>query len=47
MADLNKLDFSPGSGVRSVSLEGPQGFSLVGEINAAFKPAKQIEYLAP
>jgi penicillin V acylase-like amidase (Ntn superfamily) len=47
MVDLNKLDLSPGSGIRSVALEGPQGFALVGEINGAFKAAKQIEYLAP
>jgi hypothetical protein len=33
--------------LRSVALEGPEGFALIGEINSAFKPAKQIEYLAP
>ncbi|MFN4897110.1 MAG: linear amide C-N hydrolase [Pseudomonadota bacterium] len=47
MVDLSKLDLSPGSGLRSVALEGPEGFALIGEINSAFKPAKQIEYLAP
>lgn len=45
--DLTKLDLSPGSGVRSVALEGPEGFALLGDINAAFKPAAPIEYLAP
>jgi penicillin V acylase-like amidase (Ntn superfamily) len=45
--DVNKLDLSPGSGVRSVALEGPDGFALLGDINGVFKPAAQIEYLAP
>lgn len=45
--DLSKLDLSPGSGIRSVALEGTEGFALIGEINAAFKPAAPITYLAP
>jgi choloylglycine hydrolase len=47
MVDLNKIDFSPGSGVRSVALEGDDGFKLQGEINSAFQPAQPIAYLAP
>jgi penicillin V acylase-like amidase (Ntn superfamily) len=47
MVDLAKLDLSPGSGVRSIALEGSEGLSLIGEISGAFKSAKQINYLAP
>jgi choloylglycine hydrolase len=47
MVDLNKIDFAPGSGVRSVALEGEEGFKLQGEINEAFKPTQPIAYLAP
>ena len=47
MVDLNKIDFAPGSGVRSVALEGEEGFKLQGEINNAFKPTQPIAYLAP
>ena len=47
MVDLNKIDFAQGSGVRSLALEGEEGFKLQGEINAAFKPAQPISYLAP
>lgn len=47
MVDLNKLDFSPGSGVRSIALEGEAGFALQGEISTAFKPNDPIAYLAP
>ena len=47
MVDLNKIDFAQGSGVRSLALEGEEGFKLQGEINAAFKPAQPINYLAP
>jgi len=47
MVDLNKIDFSQGSGVRSVALEGEEGFKLQGEINSAFQPAQPIAYLAP
>lgn len=45
--DLKKVDFSPKSGVRSVKVEGDEGFNLIGNINAAFKPAEPIVYLAP
>lgn len=47
MVDLNTIDFSPGSGVRRVALEGDDGFTLQGEINAAFQPAENIAYLEP
>ena len=47
MVDLNKIDFSPGSGVRSAALEGEEGFNLQGEINNAFKPTQSIAYIAP
>jgi choloylglycine hydrolase len=45
--NLNNVDFTPKSGVRSVSLEGPEGFALMGSINTAFKPAENITYLKP
>ena len=45
--NLNEVDFSPGSGIRAVTLEGPEGFALMGKINAAFKPAENINYLMP
>jgi len=45
--DLNKIDFAPKSGIRSVALEGDEAFKLQGNINDAFKPAKPIVYLAP
>ena len=44
---LNNVDFTPKSGVRSVSLEGPEGFALMGSINTAFKPAENITCLKP
>jgi hypothetical protein len=47
MVDLHKIDFAPGSGVRSVALEGEEGFKLQGEINNVFKPTQPIAYLAP
>jgi penicillin V acylase-like amidase (Ntn superfamily) len=47
MVDLNTIDFGPGSGVRSVALEGEEGFKLQGEINGSFKPAENIVYLEP
>ena len=47
MVDLNKIDYAQGSGVRSLALEGEEGFKVQGEINAAFKPAQPISYLAP
>lgn len=45
--NLNEVDFSPGSGIRAVALEGAQGFALMGKINAAFRPAENINYLMP
>jgi choloylglycine hydrolase len=47
MVDLGKINFSPGSGVRSAALEGEEGFKLQGVINDAFKPAESISYLSP
>ena len=46
MVDLNKIDFAPGSGVRSLALEGDEGLKLQGEINAAFYTAQPINYMA-
>ncbi|MFN6164289.1 MAG: linear amide C-N hydrolase [Planctomycetota bacterium] len=45
--DLKQIDFAPGTGVRSVALEGESGWQLQGNINKEFKPAKPISYLAP
>lgn len=45
--NLNEVDFSPGSGIRAVTLEGAEGFALMGKINAAFRPAQNINYLMP
>ncbi|MBU6237785.1 MAG: linear amide C-N hydrolase [Planctomycetes bacterium] len=45
--DLKQIDFAPGSGVRSVALEGEAGWKLQGNINKEFQPAKPISYLAP
>ena len=45
--NLNEVDFSLASGIRWVTLEGDQGFALMGKINAAFKPAENINYLMP
>lgn len=45
--DLNKIDFNPGSGVRSVALEGEKGFELQGSVNAEFRPTSPIGYLSP
>ena len=47
MLDLDKIDFAPGSGVRSVALESPEGLNLQGNINGALKPSDPIAYLAP
>lgn len=43
--NLSKLDFSPNSGVRSIALEGDE--DMGGNLNAAFKPAKPVAFLAP
>jgi len=45
--DLKQIDFAPGSGIRSVALEGDAGWQLQGNINRELKPAKAISYLAP
>lgn len=45
--DLKQLDFSPGTGIRSVALEGEAGWQLQGNINRELKPARPISYLAP
>ena len=37
----------PGSGIRSVALEGEAGWQLQGNINRELKPANPISYLAP
>jgi penicillin V acylase-like amidase (Ntn superfamily) len=44
---LNEINFSPTSGIRAVSLEGPDGFALIGKINGAFASAENITYLKP
>ena len=44
-ANLSKIDFSPGSGVRSLTVEG--NYEIMGNVNAAFQPAKPISFLAP
>jgi choloylglycine hydrolase len=45
--DLKQIDFAPGSGIRSVALEGEAGWQLQGNINRELKPANPISYLAP
>jgi penicillin V acylase-like amidase (Ntn superfamily) len=45
--DLTKVDFSTGTGIRSVSLEGEKAFQLSGDISGELKPAEPIAYLAP
>jgi penicillin V acylase-like amidase (Ntn superfamily) len=45
--NLNKIDFSPGSGIRSVAVESDAGHDLIGNSDAAFKPVKNIAYIAP
>jgi penicillin V acylase-like amidase (Ntn superfamily) len=45
--NLNDIDFAPESGIRAVTLEGPEGFALMGRINDAFTPADPIRYLTP
>ena len=43
--DLAKLNFEPGSGIRSLRVEGND--EALGNISTAFKPAKPISFLAP
>jgi hypothetical protein len=45
--DLTKIDFAPGSGIRSITLEGEQAYQLSGDISDALKPATAITYVAP
>ena len=45
--NLNDVDFSPESDIRAVSLEGAEGFALMGRINDAFTPAEPIRFLTP
>lgn len=44
-ADLSKIDFSPGSGIRSLRVEGND--EIIGNVNKDFKEAKNIVFLAP
>ncbi len=43
--DLGKIDFAPGSGVRSLQVEGPD--TRIGDLSAAFKPSAPIVFLSP
>lgn len=45
--DLTRIDFAPGSGIRSVALEGEKACRLSGDISGELKPAAPIAYLAP
>ena len=45
--NLDDVDFSPESGTRAVSLEGAEGFALMGRIDDAFTPAEPIRFLTP
>jgi penicillin V acylase-like amidase (Ntn superfamily) len=45
--DLKTIDFAPGSGLRSVALEGEAAYQLSGDIGGALQPAEPIVYLAP
>jgi len=45
--DLGKIDFAPGSGIRSVALEGETAYHLSGDIGGELKPAEPIAYIAP
>lgn len=45
--DLTKIDFAPGTGIRSVALEGEMAYQLSGDISDELKPAEPIAYLAP
>jgi choloylglycine hydrolase len=43
--NLNNINFTPGSGIRAVAVEG--NYSIIGNIDNALVPAKPITYLAP
>lgn len=45
--DLKTVDFAPGSGIRSIALEGKTAYELSGDISDELKPADPIAYLAP
>ena len=45
--DLTKIDFAPGTGIRSVALEGEKAYQLSGDISDELKPSEPIAYLAP
>jgi choloylglycine hydrolase len=45
--DLTKIDFAPGSGIRSIALEGEKAYQLSGDISGKLKPGEPIAYLAP
>mgnify|MGYP000353815281 CR=1 FL=1 len=42
--DLNKIDFSEGSGARTIPL--PHDSRLAGEVSAEFKPADPIAWMS-
>ena len=44
-ADLNKIDFSPKSGIRNLKVEGND--EIIGNINKDFKATKNFPFLAP
>jgi len=43
--NLGNIDFSPGSGVRSLKIEGNN--DVIGNIDKAFSPSKPVDFLAP
>jgi penicillin V acylase-like amidase (Ntn superfamily) len=43
--DLKKINFGTTTGIRTLALEG--NYNIQGSVNTAFKPAKNINYLAP
>ena len=43
--DLPKVDFEPGSGIRSLRVEGND--EVIGNVTQSFRPAKPISFLAP
>ncbi|MEI6240490.1 MAG: hypothetical protein WCR51_08875 [Planctomycetia bacterium] len=45
--DLTKIDFAPGSSIRSVALEGDKAYQLSGDISDELQPAEPIVYPAP
>ena len=45
--DLAKIDFAPGSGIRSVALEGEKARGLAGDIGDELKPAQPMPASLP